>query len=266
VNNEPITLYEFQARKKLLMTINNIQTLNPNIEKQINKLALDSLINEQILSQYANKVNNKISEKDIDDAISNIEERNKMPKGHLMKSFKDKEVGDSFQGQVRSELIKVSIFNQLSRSVTISPKEIDAVIFSTNSKDAQVVAQVFKSKNKDNKTLEKMYNLQKYTKTCGNIKESTYNKFANMEQIEDNLSKLDNILQPIIKDLNPDQKSTVFETEESFEFVSVCSKNYQLTNEESNYVINFLSNKKMSQKALKFLQDLRKKAYIKVML
>jgi len=39
-----------------------------------------------------------------------------------------------------------------------------------------------------------------------------------------------------------------------------------VTSEENSYVVNLLTNKKMSQKAMKFFEDLRKKAYIKILI
>jgi gamma-glutamyl-gamma-aminobutyrate hydrolase PuuD len=47
----------------------------------------------------------------------------------------------------------------------------------------------------------------------------------------------------------------------------MCNKKIvNITLDENNYVVNLLTNKKMSQKAQKYFEDMRKKAYIKIML
>jgi parvulin-like peptidyl-prolyl isomerase len=268
VNNTPITLYEFQARKKMTMVLNDIVSPNINAEKQINNIVLNNLINEELLYQHAAKVGGKISDTEIDEAIANFEERNKMPKGYMVKFLTSHSVDiKSFRSQIKAELIKMNILSYISKSVTISAKEIDYVILSNNAKDAKVTANVFTSKDKDKKTLQKMYVLQKQLKNCDNIKESIYNNFSSNIKIDENLSKLDTQLRTVIKDLDPGQASNVFETSEGFKLILVCSKKIDnITDEESNYIVNFLSNKKMSQKAQKFFDDLHKKAYIKIML
>ena len=38
VNNTPITLYEFQSRKKMIMVLNNVASPTASAEKQINNL------------------------------------------------------------------------------------------------------------------------------------------------------------------------------------------------------------------------------------
>lgn len=266
VNDSPITLNEFQARKHMVMALNNIQTLNSTQEKQLDKAAIKALIDESLLKEYSNgKI---VTPEEIDDAIENIEERNKMPKGYLLQFLKSQRVDvNSFRAQVESELLKMNILSQLSRSVAVSPKEIDAILLSTNTKDANILAQIYISKDKDAKTLKKMYNLQKSLKNCDNIKEAIYTSFATKELIEQNLSTIDPTLRTIINDLDINQTSSVFERQGSFQLVLVCQKTLiGMTLDDNNFVVNFLTNKKMSQKAKKLFEDLHKKAYIKVML
>lgn len=268
VNDTPITLYEFQARKKMTMVLNNIVSPNINEEKQINNIVLSNLINEELLNQHAVKVEGRVSDIEIDEAIANFEERNKMPKGYMIKFLASHSVDSkSFRSQIKAELIKMNILAYISKSVIISAKEIDYTILANNAKDAKVTAHVFTSKDKDKKYLQKMYVLQKRLKNCDNIKESVYGNFASNIKIDQNLSQLDTQLRTVIKDLDPGQASNVFESQEGFKLILLCSKKIDnITDEESNYIVNFLSNKKMSQKAQKFFDDLRKKAYIKIML
>ena len=268
VNNTPITLYEFQSRKKMIMVLNNIASPTASAEKQINNLVLNQLINEELLYQHTAKVEGKITDADIDEAIDNFEARNKMPKGYMVKFLASHSVDiNSFRSQIKAELIKMNILSYLSKSVNISAKELDYAILSNNAKDAKITANIFTSKDRDQKTMQKMRALQKQLKNCDDVKESTYNSFSSITKIEEDLSKLDIQLKTVVKDLDPGQASNVFETPEGFKLILVCSKKINnITEEENDYIINLLSNKKMSLKAQKFFEDFRKKAYIKIML
>lgn len=267
VNDEPITNYELQARKKMLMVLNNIKNADSNIMNQINHAALNSLIEEELLSQHAKKTGQKISSEDVDRAIESIDQRNNRPQGAIVGFLKASGVDiESFRSQIKSEIIKMNLMSYLSRTVSVSPKEIDTIILDSNQKDAKIVAKIFTSLDKEPQTLQKMYNLRKHSKTCGNLKENAYNKFANVAEVDNNFSNLDPQMQSLVKDLRVNHSSSVFETGDGFKFVMLCEKEIiSLTPEENMYVNNFLVNKKMSQKAQKFFGDLKKKAYIKIM-
>jgi len=264
VNNEPITLNEFHARKKMIMALNNVESVTPAQDKQLSDVAIKSLVDESLLYQYAG--DKEISQEEIDNAIKSIEDRNKMPHGSLLQYLKSRSVNkDTFISQIKSELIKMNILSSLSRSVQVSNKEIDATILSSDQKDVEVSMQVFTSKDKSDKTFSQMNNLKSKLKKCSAVHKSLYNNFATKTEINDKLSNMEGTKQTIIKDLNPDQASNVFEKDNKFEIVLVCTKKFlNISEEENNYVVNFLTNKKISQKAQKFFDDMHKRAYIKI--
>ncbi|WP_367364505.1 SurA N-terminal domain-containing protein [Candidatus Tisiphia endosymbiont of Nedyus quadrimaculatus] len=266
VNNEPITLHEFLARKHMLMALNNINNPDSQTDKQLDRMAINSVINDLLLYQSVN--GKKSSDSELNESIETIEQRNKMAKGQLMQLLKSKSVDiNSFKSQIGAEIIKMNILSSISRSVAISAKEVDAIILATNSKDAEISAQIFTSKDKQDKTLQKMYGLQKRLTNCHDIKESLYKDSSTLEIVNQNLSTLDSTLQTILKDLNTGEKSSVFEMQDGFKLILMCNKKIvNVTLDENDYVINLLTNKKMSQKAQKYFEDMRKKAYIKIML
>ncbi|CAK6507504.1 SurA N-terminal domain-containing protein [Rickettsia helvetica] len=266
VNDEPITLNEFRARKKMIMALNNVESLTPAQDKQLSDLAIKSLIDESLLFQYAG--DREIPQEEIDNAIKSIEDRNKMPHGSLLQYLKSRSVNpDSFISQIKSELIKMNILSSLSRSVQVSNKEIDVAILSSDQKDVEISMQVFTSKDSGNKAFTQMNNLKNRLKKCTDVKKSLYGNFATMQIITDKLSKIEGVKQTIVKDLTPDKASNVFEVNNKFEIILVCSKKILNVNEdENNYIVNFLTNKKISQKAQKMFENMRKKAAIKIML
>ncbi|WP_395477129.1 SurA N-terminal domain-containing protein [Rickettsia endosymbiont of Pantilius tunicatus] len=266
VNNEPITLNEFRARKKMIMALNNVEEVTPAQDKQLSDIAIKSLIDESLLFQYYG--DKEISQEEIDNAIKSIEDRNKMPHGSLLQYLKSRSVNtNSFISQIKSELIKMNVLSGLSRSVQVSNKEIDVAILSSDQKEVEVSMQVFTSKDKSDKTFAQMNNLKSKLKNCSDVKKSLYDNFATMTVVTDKLSKIEETKQTIVKDLSPNQASNVFEKYNEFEIVQVCTKKIlNISEDENNYVVNFLTNKKISQKAQKFFEDMHKKAYIKIML
>mgnify|MGYP002712368266 CR=1 FL=1 len=266
VNNEPITLNEFRARKKMIMELNNVEEVTPAQNKQLSDIAIKSLIDESLLFQYYG--DKEISQEEIDNAIKSIEDRNKMPHGSLLQYLKSRSVNpDSFISQIKSELIKMNVLSGLSRSVQVSNKEIDVAILSSDQKEVEVSMQIFTSKDKSDKTFAQMNNLKSKLKNCSDVKKSLYENFATMTAVTDKLSKIEEAKQTIVKDLSPNQASNVFEKYNEFEIVQVCTKKIlNISEDENNYVVNFLTNKKISQKAQKFFEDMHKKAYIKITL
>lgn len=266
VNDAPITRYEFNNRKKLLIVTNNIERLTPEISKQLDKAVIQSLVDEQLLQQHIKTTSIKVSEAEIDEGIVTIEQRNKMPKGYLVTFLKERGVDvNSFREQIKSEIIKSHIISHMARAITVSQKEIDTAIISTDSKDIKLSARIFTSKDKEHKTFRKMQNLQKKIKTCNTLKESMYKGFADLTPIDSTMSRIPEQMQTIAKDLAPNQASSIFETPEGFQLILICDKEIQgVSTEENNYVTNFLINKKVAQKSQKFIEDLRKKAYIKI--
>lgn len=138
VNNEPITLHEFLARKHMIMALNNINNPDSQTDKQLDKMAINSVIDDLLLYQSVNGKNQfvngkKSSDSELNESIETIEQRNKMPKGQLMQLLKSKSVDiNSFKSQIGAEIIKMNILSSISRSVAISAKEVDAIILATN--------------------------------------------------------------------------------------------------------------------------------------
>ncbi len=266
VNNEPITLHEFLARKHMIMALNNVNNPDSQTNNQFDKMAINSMIDDVLLYQSVN--GKKSSDAELDESIKNIEQRNKMAEGQLLPFLKSKSIDiNNFKYQVGAEIIKMNILSGISRSVAISVKEVNDIILATNSKDAQISAQIFTSKDKDDKTLHRMCDLQKRLKNCSDIKESLYKDFSTLEVINQNLSTLDSTLQTILKDLNTGERSSVFKMQDGFKLILMCDKQMiNVTSDENNYIVNLLTNRKMSQKAQKYFDDMRKKAYIKIML
>jgi len=267
VNDEPITMYEFTARKKMVIALNKVDNSDPHTDKQLNKNVLNLLIDEELLNQHAKKTGIKISEPEIDSAILTIEERNKMPKGYLLQYMRELGVSaDSFKKQIKSDLIKYNIISNLSNSISVSPKELDIAVINSGYEDFNITAWIFTSLNSDEKNLNKMQKLQKTLTDCSNIENKLYADFAIGEKIERKLKDLGDKTKSVILDTNENSCSNVYQEDGKFKLVLVCTKKAFVSGEEIDKVKGFLSNQKMSKKAEKFFKDLKSKAYINILL
>lgn len=268
VNDQPITAYEFQSRKNMLKVLHGIKSADASLEKQIDDTALQGLVQEAVLIQHFSKIGNNIPESVIDKAISYYEQQKKMPKAYMSQLLAGR-AGDynSFRSQIRSELLKMNIFSYITKSVIISPKEIDYALLTDNGKDAKITAKIFTSIDKNPGTLKKMQALKKQLAQSSNAKVLPKTDFAKMLKIEQSLSTLDDQLKIVVKDLSAGQVSGVFEALDGFKLILVDSKvisNFSIN--ENEQLVTSLTNKKMLQKAQKFLDDLRSKSYVKIML
>ena len=267
VNDKPVTMYEFNSRKQMVIALNKIDNSNPQVNSQLNKDILNILIEEELLNQHAEKVGGKISKAEIDNAISTIEERNKMPKGHLLQHLKELGVSiDSFRKQIKSELIKYNIINILSNSVSVSPKELDIAVINSGYDDFDITAWQFTSFDSNDNSLKQMKKLSKRISSCDKLEEKLYNSFATSTQLNCKLKDLNDKTKSVVLDTKENSSSEVYQEDDKFKLIFVCAKKSSISGNDINKVKIFLSNNKMSKKVAKFFKDLKSKAYIKILL
>ena len=262
VNDEPITKYEFDSRKKIAIILFNIDTSNPGVNNQLNIDIMNALIEGEVLKQYAQKIGGVISEEEVNDTVSMLEQQNKMPKGELVKYLKSRGANiDSFRDQLRVEKIKMNIVQSFSSGVKVSQSEFEDAIVINSDKDLEIQAVVFSSKESDKATYTKMQKLSS-TLDCS---KTTIADFADKQEFKQNLKDFKGRIQSVIKDTREKEPSSVFKEDGKFKVALVCKKQpAYLSEQDSGRVKYFLSNKKVTKKAEKFLADLKEKAYIKI--
>jgi hypothetical protein len=266
VNDSPITRYDFESRKKMVIALHNIDVSDPSIESKLNSDILNILIEGELLNQHAEKVGGTVGDSEIDNAIIMIEERNKIPRNGLKKQIIETGVNfEVFRKQIKGELIKNNIVSSLSQSVSVSPNEMDVAII-TSFKDFDIEAWEFTSRTGDEKAQEKMQLLKKRLTDCNKVSDKLYAEFADGEKFDRKLTKLPESTQSVILDTKVGESSSVYKQGDSFKMVLVCKKEADVSKGDLNKIESFLSNKKMSQKAAKFFKDLKVKSIIRVMI
>jgi hypothetical protein len=269
VEDTSITLSGLEGRKKLLKYFNRIGNLSTEQEKIYTSMVLQSMIDDQVLLEYAKTVGIIVTPKEIDKFIDNIEKTGKLQSGTLTNQIVNvlhiplSELRSKMKAEVlRSKIIRDS----LSRNVMISQEDVESMVLATNFRDASLKLQIFTAKNDKEKTIKFMSSLPSRIKSCKNIKHIRYKAFADLTEISGKLSELAPSMQAIVKDLEVNEASNVIE-DDQIRVLVVCEKTLDgFTLEDNNSIANFLGNKKLQIKAQKFFQDLRKKAYIKVMM
>ena len=267
VNDKPITKYDLETRKQMARVLNNIDSSDPSLEARLNSDIINILIEEELLNQHAQKVGGTISEEEINQSIETIEQRNNMSKGGMRTYLVEKNVDiDSFRKQIKGELLKHNIINSLSRSVSVSPTELDVAIINSGNQDFNVEAWVFTSRKSEDKDLRNMQLLKKRLIACDKVVDKLYVEFADGEKFDRKLLEMPVKTQSIILDTKVGSSSSIYKEDDKFKMVLVCKKNMDVSNGDLNKLKSFLSNKKMSKKAVKFFRDLRSQAYVKIMI
>jgi parvulin-like peptidyl-prolyl isomerase len=267
VNDQPITKYDFESRKKMAVVLNNIDVSDPTMDARLNSDILNILIEEELLNQHAEKVGGAVSKADLDNVIATIEQRNNMPKNGMRAYLTEKGLDtESFRKQIKGELIKYNIISSLSQSVSVSQTELDVALINNNDQDFDVEVWVFTSRETGDKALSQMQLLKKRLVSCNKVEDRLYADFADGEKFDRPLKQMPDKTQSVVLDTKIGSSSRVYKEENKFKLVFVCKKDPAISSGDLNKIKSFLSNKKMSQKAAKFFKDLRAKAYIKLMI
>ena len=267
VNDQPITRYDFESRKKMAVVLNNIDVSDPTMDARLNSDILNILIEEELLNQHAEKVGGAVNKADLDNAIATIEQRNNMPENGMRAYLTEKGLdAESFRKQIKGELIKYNIISSLSQSVSVSQMELDVALINNNDQDFDVEIWVFTSRETGDKSLSQMQLLKKRLVSCNKVEDKLYADFADGEKFDRPLKQMPDKTQSVVLDTKTGSSSRVYKEENKFKLVFVCKKDPAISSGDLNKIKSFLSNKKMSQKAAKFFKDLRAKAYIKLMI
>ena len=265
VNDKSITSHELQNRKKMLAYLNNIGNLTKEQDRTLTTQVLDNLIDEEVLMQRADSYGVKVTDSELENAIAEIEARNKMPRGGLCTSLKNHGINpETFRTKIKFELLMSKFTGDMAKDVTVSNNEVESAIVDSNARDAVISLQIIKSTNRDNKTFTQMQELSKKMRGCDD-NGKLYRGVADVSVIDTNLSRLEPQVQRAIKDITTGQHTDVLKFDDSFTIFAVCKRTIDnFTDIDSKYVAQALGNKKLSIKSKKHLRDWRRKAYIKV--
>jgi len=268
VNKKPITSSELDQRKKIMKFFGSVTNLSAEQEKAFTTSVLNAMIDGELLTQYADKSGIKVSDQEIHSFVRHIETNNKMSEGQFEKSVMNLHVTrEAFKESIRIEVLRSKIIHDvIGQQVNVTRGEVDSLILDTNSRDAKLSLKVFTAKRNNDKAYRSMSKLSGRIKNCSQISHLRYQSFATMSDMETTLSALSPNVQGMMKDMHIDQATGVIKGDKLQIYVLCAKKIEGFSDDDANQVHQLVSSKQLNVKARKFLQNLRKKAYVKVLI
>ena len=268
VNKQPITLSELEQRKKIMRFFGNVPNLNAEQEKIFTLNILQSMVEDEVLSQYAKKNHINVVDAELKNFVKYIETNNKMPEGYFERTILNLHVSkEAFNDKIRAEVLRSKIIHEvLGQQVSVTRSDVDSLILDTNSRDAQLSLKVFTAKRNNEKTYKSMNKLSGRIKNCAQLKYLRYQSFATMNDLDTTLSALAPNVQGMIKDMSIGQATGVIKDDKMQIFVLCARQIEAFSDNDANQVSQMVAGKQLNVKARKFLQNLRKKAYVKVLI
>ena len=158
------------------------------------------------------------------------------------------------------------IHEVLGQQISVTRNDVDSLILDTNSRDASLSLKVFTSKRDNDKAYKSMSKLSSRIRNCNNLNHLRYQSFATMSALDTTLSALAPNIQGMIKDMSVGEATGVVKDDKLQIFVLCARQIESFSDNDANQVSQILGNKQLNVKARKFLQHLRKKAYVKVLI
>jgi len=172
VNDDVISLYDLQARLKMLIVTSN-QKDSPELRRRLSQQVLNGLIDEKLKMQEAARLDIQISSDELEAAYADVEKRNNLPKGgmtdYLNKNGVDRLV---LIDQIEATIAWADTINTLFRSqITIGDDEIDEVINAmkaSKGKPEYLAAEIYLPVNDPNRAQEVLNNANRLIEQLNN--------------------------------------------------------------------------------------------------
>ncbi|MEA5115006.1 MAG: peptidylprolyl isomerase [Geobacteraceae bacterium] len=127
VNEEPITTYDVEKEKAtLLKNMDGNAPLDAAAKEQLQKVALDSLVNKKLIEQKAKELNVKIADEEVRQAIEDVKKSNNITQDNLVAALAARGISfDEYKAQLKEQLERVRLIGMEVRSkIQISEKEL----------------------------------------------------------------------------------------------------------------------------------------------
>ncbi len=274
VNGEIISNQDVQNRINSFLMTTQIP-LNPQTKGMIIQKVIHSAVDEKIKLQAAEKDGIKITEQDIDAAITNFEKSNKIPSGELKNILKNAKVTEkSFREQMKADLAWVRFLrNKLRLEGNITQSEIEKALKEAkedlNTPKYQISEIFIKKENAKDiqdlvKNLRQDPRFELYAMKFSDSPSAA--KGGNLGWV--NQGKLPEKLEETVLGLKNGEISDAVLLNDGYYIIKLNQtfnpkkdKPSMPTEEE---IKNYLTNQRMETLAQKYLQDLRQQAVIEI--
>jgi hypothetical protein len=265
VNNKVITEKEIFARKNFIITLQGLNSLGPKDHEYLKIAARQSLIDEILIEEDAKKYRIEASDKDVQNFVKNVETSRKMPNGYFKSKFgTNPELYNSFLKKMKGELIQSRLNNEMFiRQLQVHEREIDDLAIKLGRTDISIELRELSTKDMSDKSYNLIKKIQSSTKTCS---QKISDKSVKVENLTKKLSELSKDEIEMIDSIKDGHFTAIGEKDGKLFSFQVCSRKlYSITDQEVNNISNAIGNRRLNLKLVKYIETLRKKAYIKIM-
>lgn len=147
VNDDVISVYDVNERMRLIMFSANIPD-TPEARQQLGPQIVRSLIDEQLETQEAKRLNISVEQSEYEAAIARLESQNHLPAGKLPEYLSEHGINPTtLQNQLRAALVWTRVVRRRAANfAVVSPDEVSEAInrISDNmNKPSHLVAEIF---------------------------------------------------------------------------------------------------------------------------
>lgn len=264
VDKEIITKTDLDERLKATLET------NPEASKmskaELFSDVLNSMINEKVFLQEAERVGIKPSKKEVSQVVRNIEISKGMSKGDFLKDLESKGLSkDAFLEQVKTNITWESLLSEvIAPKIEVSNEELLNFISNSQPDKVRVDAYIASVNSGDKSGYYALEGLKKKTKSCSYL-EHLQDKEIYISKVSSALSAVTDIrTRKAISDMQKGQISEIYDDQGKSKFVVVCNKRYDMNTSEMSSFDNILRQQKINVQAEYYMQNLKKKKFIEI--
>ena len=125
VNNEIITNIDLENRLKMAINLSKLPD-ETKIRERLKPRVLDSLINETLKIQEANRLGIFVTNQEVTGQINRLEKRLRLEKNSLLLNYQNMDIPEiTILNQIRSQLLwEKLVFNVIIKNISVSEKQI----------------------------------------------------------------------------------------------------------------------------------------------
>jgi peptidyl-prolyl cis-trans isomerase SurA len=143
VNDDVISVPDLRSRMQLILVSSNLQD-SPQTRQRLAPQVLRALVDEKLEMQEAKRLNIKVSDRELDEALERIEAQNRLPKGGLDRFLSERGVDrSSLTEQLTATIAWAKVVRRkFGQSGGVSEEEIDEAIARLKDMDGQQQARI----------------------------------------------------------------------------------------------------------------------------
>lgn len=277
VGNEAISTLDVQNRAVMIVNSSSPTPGSPAAVKAAIPDALQALIDEKLYSQEASRLKITVSKEELNNAIANIEAKNKVQPGEFEQFLTQRGIPfETVKDQIRAQILLSKIINTRIRpKVTVSEREIETAINQTGGDTRELsLKQLFlpigadstsKELDKNRAELEKF---RKKVKGCDSFDEAaqSFTPALSANNLTVNASSLNPAIRDMIMRLQLGEASEIIQASDNFQLLMVCEKGQPtISAADRNKISGILQQRKIEPQVKQYIRDLRVQTYVEIM-